>query len=321
MPATDMLIDAHTHIHPTAEHGTAFLRLIKFDVPWDGSIDEGAQLMERTGTTTSVIVALMAAKRIFEQRLEETQERGLADPEAIKGRVAAEWSQLNSWAARAARESNGRFAALVGLDPVLLGAEWARKEIDMNLKAGAIGLKINPGGVGAYPGDERMAVVWEEASRRGLAVLSLPQPTATPVAILPKHYEEVLRSYPRCRIVFPHMAMHLHGELVRMANKYPNLYCDTSFWIHRLGTPGHLSLSEAADLFRRVGIDRVMYGTNYPLCDPTECARVFREVPLTEQERRLVSWENFVKVYGPVSGSPAPRLPAAGPRPAAKGSR
>ena len=51
------------------------------------------------------------------------------------------------------------------------------------------------------------------------------------------------------------------------------------------------------DLMRRVGIDRVLYGTNYPMVDARAYAHAFRALPLEAEELRAVATENAVALY------------------------
>ena len=41
------------------------------------------------------------------------------------------------------------------------------------------------------------------------------------------------------------------------------------------------TLADAAALFRRIGVDRVLFGTNYAISDPQQVLRHVSELPLT----------------------------------------
>src|SRR5207302_366520 len=117
------------------------------------------------------------------------------------------------------------------VDPILLGEPRTRTQIEHGLALGALGLKIVPSFMNAYPYDERMAIVWQEADRRGLPVTAQCSGPRDGYAH-PAHFEDVLRSFPNCRIVLAHMG--LGGgeeEVVRLARKYPNVFGDTSSWL------------------------------------------------------------------------------------------
>jgi uncharacterized protein len=306
-------IDAHTHIHMTAAESRAFLQRLHYPVRFDGTVDESLPIMDEGRIHTTMIVPWIPARQLLE---EMAVARGAAaDREVLLRELGARWSTYNRWAALTARQSGGRFTTLVAVDPVLFGEDWTRQEIDAHLRAGAIGLKITPLFIGAYADDPRMAVVWEEADRRGLGVLTLstgPLPAAAMSALgmppahadinHPKTFEAVLKAYPRCRIVLAHMGSGAESEVARLTALYPNLFCDTSMWLEHIDQPGGPTGTQAAKIFREIGTDRILFGTNYPIIDPREFVNIILRMPLTETERRQIMVENFARAYGTAAG-------------------
>jgi len=70
------------------------------------------------------------------------------------------------------------------------------------------------------------------------------------------------------------------------------LYTDTSL---------RLSPSETDDdlvqLFRHIGTDRVLFGTNYPMVEQATYAQRLRTLPLTEAELNAIGTDNAVHVW------------------------
>jgi predicted TIM-barrel fold metal-dependent hydrolase len=197
---------------------------------------------------------------------------------------------------------------------VLFGPEWTRTEIQARLAEGATGLKILPMYIGVYPDDPKMSVMWEEANRRELAVLTLAvaQIPAEGLARIgvnesytdihhPSRFEEVARSYPRLKLVLAHLGMGAEQDTIRLTNKYPNVFTDTSLRLHEIGQPDKWSLKETAELFRRIGIDRVLFASNYPFVSQADYVAVMETLPLNDEERRLIGYQNFDRVYGKAS--------------------
>jgi predicted TIM-barrel fold metal-dependent hydrolase len=56
-------------------------------------------------------------------------------------------------------------------------------------------------------------------------------------------------------------------------------------------------MQDAADFFRAVGIDRVLFGTNYAIRDPDATLAGVMAMPLTESERQQVFSENYRRVF------------------------
>jgi uncharacterized protein len=95
-----------------------------------------------------------------------------------------------------------------------------------------------------------------------------------------------------------HMGSGAEAEVARLTAVYPNLYCDTSMWLDRIDQPGGPTGVQAAKVFREIGTDRILFGTNYPIMDPGEFVSIIQRMPLTENERRQILVENFARAYG-----------------------
>jgi predicted TIM-barrel fold metal-dependent hydrolase len=304
--------DAHTHIHPTAAATRAFMNALEFHGPWEGTVEQALPIMDRAGIATTMIVPLIADTKLLAERAEEESRRGgKTDRDRLVQELAAQQSTYNSWAASARRKYGGRLTGLIALNPVLYGAQWTRNEIQARLAEGAVGLKILPMYIGVYPDDPAMAVMWEEANRLELAVLTLAvaQVPAEGLAKIgvneqytdihhPSRFEAVVKNYPRLKLVLAHLGMGAEEDTIRLANKYPNVFTDTSLRLHEVGKPGGWSLKETAELFRKIGVDRVLFASNYPFVSQADYVEVMEQLPLTDDERRQIGSQNFDRVYG-----------------------
>jgi predicted TIM-barrel fold metal-dependent hydrolase len=287
--------DAHTHIHPTANATKAFMNALEFHGPWDGTIEQAQPIMDRAGIATTMIVPLIADSKLLAERIEEESRRGgKPDRDRLVAQLAAEQSAYNKWAAAANRKSGGRFTGLIAVNPVLFGDQWTRDELKARLAEGASGIKILPMYIGVYPDDPKMEVMWEEANRRELAVLTLA------VAQVPAEglAKIGVKKYPRLKLVLAHLGMGAEQDTTRLANKYPNVFTDTSLRLHDVGKPGGWSFNEAAEMFRRIGVDRVLFASNYPFVSQADYVEVMEKLPLTDVERRQIGYQNFDRVYG-----------------------
>jgi predicted TIM-barrel fold metal-dependent hydrolase len=258
-----------------------------------------------------MIVPLIADSKLLAERMEQARARGVKpDRDQLIQQLAAEQSAYNSWAAQAGAQHRGRFAGLIAVNPVLFGAEWTRKEIAARLAEGAAGIKILPMYIGVYPADPAMAVVWEEADRRGLTVLTLATAEVPGEALgkigvserltdihHPSRFEDVVRSYPRLKLVLAHLGLGAEEDTIRLANKYPNVFTDTSLRLHEVGQAGKWSATETAELFRRIGTDRVLFATNYPFVGQADYVEVMEQIPLNEDERRRIGADNYDRLY------------------------
>ncbi len=297
--SADAVIDFHTHVQPDAAQGIAFQQQFGFEQPpRNGALEELFPLMDAAGVRRVLMVPWMPAQDVADARLAAAPASASASAtgrEAIRRQVACEWFDLNRWAVETAQKHPDRLSCLVGLDPILMTADEVVAEVEDKLARGACGLKIAPLFLRAGPDDPRVAIVFEQAARHGVFVLSQAGAHGygdQPDWGNPERFEAVLRSWPTVDVQLAHLGLGGEAEVARLTARYPNLYADTSARLHDFGQAGAWSLAVAADWFRRIGIDRVLFGTNYPMHDPAQFLAVIRAMPLGDAEREQVLWRN-----------------------------
>ncbi|MBI3744224.1 MAG: amidohydrolase family protein [Chloroflexi bacterium] len=303
-------IDFHTHTHPTAEEGTAFQRLWGRTEPErKGEPRELLRLMDEAGIAKAMIIPWMPALDHIERMVAEAsssrRSSGPAPRQGVAARddvhdevrrhVVSQWLSLNAWAVEAVEKHRGRLLTLVGLDPMVMDEATMRREAADKLAKGASGLKIAPMFHRCTPDDRRMRIVFDLAREHGVFVLAQAGGQGfkgAPAWGHPKHFEAVLKAYPGVDIVLAHLGIGAEEDVARLTAMYPNLYADTSSRLDMLGKPDQWTRDEAVAWFRRIGIDRVVFGTNYPLCDPVLFTGVMEALPLTASERAAILHEN-----------------------------
>jgi predicted TIM-barrel fold metal-dependent hydrolase len=286
--AAEVLIDAHTHAQPTAAAGRAFTGRWGFDADRDGTVEELLRSMDRAGIARTMIVPWLPAQDM----VAEAVGKGTDRDEAIAA-VIDEWRDLNRWAATAVTDHPDRLACLVGLDPVLMSAEMIEAEVSERLAGGACGLKIAPMFIRRRPDDEVMEIVWRLARDHGVFVLSESGGRGYDSATAwghPSHFDAVLRAYPTVTVQLAHLGQGAEDDLATLTARYPNVVTDTSL---RLGIEPP---AQTAELIRRIGADRVLFGTNYPLVDQGAYAAALRALPLTDDELELVGRANAARL-------------------------
>jgi predicted TIM-barrel fold metal-dependent hydrolase len=288
--AAEVLIDAHTHTQPTAAAGRAFTGQWGFDVDRDGTVDELLRSMDGAGVRRTMIVPWLPAQDMVAGAVG----RGTDRDEAVAA-VVDEWRELNRWAAAAVTAHPDRLACLVGLDPVLMSEAVIEAEVAERLATGASGLKIAPMFIRRRPDDEAMEIVWRLARDHGVFVLSESGAQGYDSDTAwghPAHFDAVLRAYPTVTVQLAHLGQGGEDDVAELTARYPNVVTDTSL---RLGVEAP---DRTAELIRRIGADRVLFGTNYPLVDQGAYAASLRALPLTDDELELVGRANAARVLG-----------------------
>ncbi|MDI6871438.1 MAG: amidohydrolase family protein [Bacillota bacterium] len=110
---------------------------------------------------------------------------------------------------------------------------------------------------------------------------------ATPVRL-----RRLLEALPDLRVVAAHFGGFQMWAEAREELLGQDVFFDTS------SSLAFLSADEAVDLIRRHGPERILFGSDFPLWSPrTELAR-FCSLPLTDEERRLILWDNARRLLG-----------------------
>jgi uncharacterized protein len=288
MPGTD-LIDAHTHLQPSAEDGKAFVARYGFDSDRQGTLDELLSTMRRSHVARTMIVPWLPAQDL----VAELAAHGVDHDEAVE-QVIGQWQRLNRWATDSVAAHPDRLSCLVGVDPVLMGAERVANEVAERLAAGACGIKVAPMFIHRRPDDEEMEVVWRSARDHQVFVLSQSGASRKPGQEEawghPAHFDAVLRAYPTVTVQFAHLGVGAESDMAALTARYPNVVTDLSM---QLDTKPP---DELVAIIRRIGVDRVLFGTNYPLMDQATCVATFEALPLTEDEGHRIGYENAIRL-------------------------
>ena len=164
--------------------------------------------------------------------------------------------------------------------------------------AGARGVKIIPPAMGMYGDDDRLRPVFEAAFELKLPVLSqsgdgFGAPPAPGVDHYgrPRYHRRWLEEFPGLTLILAHLGHGYADDLADMAHRYPNLYTDTSFQFGGLEESAE-ERRRMAELIRRIGTEKVLFGTNFPMTDPSLYARILERLPLTGAEKNLVGSDN-----------------------------
>jgi hypothetical protein len=123
-----------------------------------------------------------------------------------------------------------------------------------------LGLKLHPLIDGYHPNDPAVHALMELlVERGGLPVLVH---SGHPIFTLPWSIEELAVAFPAVKVILGHMG---HGNVVYInasidiAARNANVYLETS------GMPMHTKIKEAVE---RVGVERVLYGSDVPFHHP-----------------------------------------------------
>ena len=296
------IIDAHVHTYPRPEVGWQAQSGAGLS-GHAGTVDELVALMQEGNISHAVMVNMTP---VFGMR-EAALGRLPPDLSPVKlERVEAEiirevlgrMQRRNAWTCAVARENPG-LVPFISLDPAM-GEEGLAAEVEERAHDGARGIKLHPAKQRFFPNDRRLWPAYAKAQELGLAIIT----HSGALALLedpeqhahPRNFVDVLREFPGINLVFAHMCRGFSDEVAEVMQDYPNAYLDTSGALSGIANPFAISDDEAMAMIRRVGPDRVLFGSDWPWHHPIKDAARIDRLPLSAEEKRLIFCENAQRV-------------------------
>ncbi len=218
----------------------------------------------------------------------------------IAGKMGERLKRRNTWTCEMASEHPELVAfpsvdPLMGSDEMVAEVERCAREFDIK------GIKLHPAEGQYYPRDERVWPVYAKAQELGLAIIAhggLFMMSPDIAYTRPSNFESVLESFPALKLVIAHLGHGFWDESVELAKRYPNAYFDTSAVVSGVEHLDILSDDDATELIRKLGVDRVMFGSDYPWFSPETDLKRFLQLPLTPAEKEKILGENAGKILG-----------------------
>lgn len=163
-----------------------------------------------------------------------------------------------------------------------------KKELARIKSLGLLGLKLHPDFQGYFVDDKSMDIVYSTIEGK-MPVLIHTGDKNTDFSS-PRRLANVLDRFPNLTVIAAHFGGYSEwseGEKYIIGR---NCYIDTSSSLFAL------SPEKAVELIRRHGVDKVLFGTDYPLTRHKEELKRFNALDLTEEERQKILFENAKKI-------------------------
>ena len=163
-------------------------------------------------------------------------------------------------------------------------------EFDDIQEKGLVGIKLHPDFQKFHIDDDRMIAVYREANRRGLPVLFHTGDSRTDFSS-PRRLMNVVEKIPDFTCIAAHLGGYSEWEAARRDLKGTNVYIDTSSSLFVV------TRDQALENIAHFGVERTMFGTDFPMWLPkTELERFFA-LGLSEEENRKILYGNFARLF------------------------
>ena len=303
------VIDVHVHTHRDARTGLQSQggRALTSH-GWAGTIDELLPAMAAMGVEKAVQVnftpvwdMLRAGLRRLPSDL--TGEARAQAEAALRDEMAGRVQRRNQWTCDMAQTHPDRLVAYVGIDPVQ-GPEAMAAGLEACAGSGARGVKLHTVLQHVSPSDRRLYPGYEVMQRRGMALLA----HAGPLEIAaddpdqdigrPSAFDALAHDFPRLTIVLAHCGgKPFYQEAAALAAEHANVYFDCTGQVFGFDR-GARSDQDIVAMFRAVGVDRVMFGSDWAFLDPLPDIRRIEGLPLSAGEKRMILAGNARRILG-----------------------
>lgn len=194
-----------------------------------------------------------------------------------------------------------RFAVFASVDPE--DPEYETKFATYVQTGQVYGMKIHPSLAGPMPTSERMFELIDLAKKHHLPVIihtgTFPFPLCEG-ADNALALEPVIRAFPEVPIVLAHIGWDQHDHVLALGHDYPNVFTDTSWQSPQI-------IREAISA---MGVERVLFGSDFPLFSQESALAVLLEAVPPEQLRRI-GYENGAALLRHRTGQQASGFPDA----------
>ncbi|MBN2610775.1 MAG: amidohydrolase [Bacteroidales bacterium] len=277
------IINTHAHVIETgkafAQEGNDYLKYIR-----------GITAFEQADKVLDMLSA--------ENLLRQMDEAGI-EQSVVFAMYAPLLFASNEFVAELCQKYHGRFTGFASVDIKAPDAAGMLEHAVKNL--GLKGLKLHPPLQNFFPNDRKLWPLYQKAHDLNIPVVFHVGTTpfgslvklsqANPILI-----DDVANDFPGLKIILTHLGTLWHNESFMVVEKHPNLYIDTAAY------PYEISDLLTLNLVKRVGEDKFIFGTDFPmpyegkmhrLADFTE---IFGRLQIPDYLKEKIFSGNFLKM-------------------------
>jgi predicted TIM-barrel fold metal-dependent hydrolase len=200
--------------------------------------------------------------------------------------------------------------------PPLLGSEDMANEVSRCVNQGAKGLKMHPGFYKSSPDDKLWWPTYEVCQSMKIPILAdstwIEGEKPGEEFGRPSNFLSMLSSFPNLTLIMAHLGSAYWDERVEISKQYDNVFFDTS---QGFAAPDRITMNsirrlaeqDAVRIIRKIGVERIMFGSDGPYLDWLPQLEQILRCNLTEKEKRMILSENAKRILNiPGAGSIPP---------------
>ena len=183
-----------------------------------------------------------------------------------------------------------KYPKFIGLGAWHQDIKDIEKELDEIQNLGLRGIKLHSDFQGFAIDDETMLPVYKACMERDLPIL-FHMGDARSELSAPEKLANVLEKLPELKCIAAHLGGYQRWSEARLCLKGANVWVDTSSSLFVL------SADEARESIKHFGIDKVMFGTDFPMWTHEKELERFFALGYGEEENRKILYDNFEKLF------------------------
>ena len=260
------VIDAHCHIYPE-------------------------KIVDRAVANTDRFYGTVSARRGTTSELIEFGDKDGIDKFIVcsVATTAHQVGRINEFIAEEVTNHPGRFFGLGTMYPF---SETIKEDFKHLLGLGLKGIKLHPDIQQFAVDDENCLPIYELAQEAGVPVLFHSGDCRYDYSN-PNRLKKVLDAFPEMTVRGAHFGgWSIWNTAVDEYKDYPNFYVDTSSSFYSI-TP-----NEGRKIIEKYGIDKVMFGTDYPMWRAEDELSAVLKMGLTDSDYEKLFYKNAERVYG-----------------------
>lgn len=181
---------------------------------------------------------------------------------------------------------------LIGLGTMHPESDDLRRDLEHIKELGLRGVKLHADIQKFKIDDPRCFKIYELCEKENMPILMHTGDHrfdySNPDRLLP-----VLNTFKNLTVIGAHLGgWSVWDEAVEKLSGYKNFYVDSSSSLYEL------PIDRATEIIRTYGVEKVLFGSDFPVFSPDIELNRFLSLPLTDSERRMILSENVLKLYG-----------------------
>ena len=185
-------------------------------------------------------------------------------------------------------DTQAKNESLIGFGTLHPGLNDVEFEVKRIIALGLKGVKLHPDFQDFNIDDECVMPIYRALQGKLPVLIHLGDEKKTSSS--PERMANVIKEFPKLTVI----AAHLGGyQMWDDSIKYlvgKNIYLDTS------SSLAILDKEKAIEIIRKHGVEKVLFGTDYPMWSHEEELQRFYTLDLTDEERELILWKNASKL-------------------------